>query len=153
MNKEAFFKNFGGICVYAFFGTFISAMFIGGMLSAFGAADGVFKLSSSECFAFGALISATDPVSVLAIMKDMNANENLYALIFGESIFNDAITIVLYKTIVRLKGEDPGAVAFFESLGLFLLIFIGSFVIGVVVAFATSYVLKRINVSNPENRQ
>jgi len=52
--------------------------------------------SWKECFAFGSLISATDPVSVLAIFKEMDADENLYAIIFGESIFNDAIALVMY---------------------------------------------------------
>lgn len=50
-----------------------------------------------ECFAFGAVVSATDPVSVLAIFKEMNANKVLYSLIFGESILNDALAITLYR--------------------------------------------------------
>jgi len=46
--------------------------------------------------AFASLISATDPVSVLAIFKELNADIDLYSMIFGESIFNDAIGIVMY---------------------------------------------------------
>jgi len=52
------------------------------------------------------LISATDPVAVLAIFKAMDADENIYALVFGESIFNDAISIVMYKTVEKM-GTDP----------------------------------------------
>ena len=54
-----------------------------------------------EAFAFGSLISATDPVSVLAIFKEMDADVNLYAIVFGESIFNDAIGIVMYQTVMQ----------------------------------------------------
>ena len=87
--------------MYAFSGTLISAVVVGSLIYAIG---GIFAnvpgLSLSESFAFGALISATDPVSVLAIMKDMGTDKRLFNLVFGESIFNDAVTIVLYRTIM-----------------------------------------------------
>jgi NhaP-type Na+/H+ or K+/H+ antiporter len=54
------------------------------------------KFTWKESFAFGSLISATDPVSVIAIFKEMNADANLFAIVFGESIFNDAVAIVMY---------------------------------------------------------
>lgn len=44
---------------------------------------------------FGALISATDPLTVLAIFNDLHVDVNLYALVFGESVLNDAVAIVL----------------------------------------------------------
>lgn len=59
-----------------------------------------------DSFAFGSLISATDPVAVLAIFKEMDADENLYSIVFGESIFNDAIGIVMYETV---KGMGANA--------------------------------------------
>jgi NhaP-type Na+/H+ or K+/H+ antiporter len=52
------------------------------------------------------LISATDPVAVLAIFKAMDADENIYALVFGESIFNDAISIVMYKTVEKMGTDE-----------------------------------------------
>ncbi len=54
------------------------------------------EFTLKEAFAFGALISATDPVSVLAIFKEMDADLNLYTIVFGESVFNDAVAIVMY---------------------------------------------------------
>lgn len=63
-----------------------------------------------ESWLFGSLISATDPVAVLAIFKQMDADENLYSIVFGESIFNDAISIVMYNTVAKL-GQDPSKTA------------------------------------------
>ena len=58
-----------------------------------------------DSFAFGSLISATDPVAVLAIFKELDADENLYSIVFGECIFNDAIGIVMYQTVIGM-GKD-----------------------------------------------
>ena len=48
-----------------------------------------------ESFAFGSLISAVDPVATLAIFHALNVDQVLYMLVFGESILNDAVSIVL----------------------------------------------------------
>lgn len=45
-------------------------------------------------------------MSVLAIFKEMDANVNLYAIVFGESIFNDAISMVMYDTVITAGGKD-----------------------------------------------
>ena len=49
----------------------------------------------NDCLLFGAIISATDPVTILAIFHDLNVDVDLYALVFGESVLNDAVAIVL----------------------------------------------------------
>lgn len=41
------------------------------------------------------MISATDPVSTLALFSSMNADQDLYAILFGESVLNDAVSIIL----------------------------------------------------------
>lgn len=46
---------------------------------------------------FGSLISATDPVTVLAVFHDLRVDYDLYSLVFGESVLNDAVAIVLYR--------------------------------------------------------
>ena len=55
-----------------------------------------YPFTMKESWVFGSLISAPDPVAVLAIFKEMDADEDLYAVVFGESIFNDAIGIVMF---------------------------------------------------------
>lgn len=51
---------------------------------------------------FGALISATDPVTVLAVFHDLRVDFDLYSLVFGESVLNDAVAIVLYRLATML---------------------------------------------------
>lgn len=100
--------------------------------------------SWKEAFAFGSLISATDPVSVLAVFKSMDADENLFAIVFGESIFNDAIALVMFDTVM-LVGEDgkPAGQELIDAIGSFFLIFTGSLLIGAVSALLIAFVLKR----------
>jgi sodium/hydrogen exchanger 8 len=143
MNKKYFMKNFGTILMYSFLGTFIAVFSTSFMTWLFGEIGIAKKFTWQEAFAFGALISATDPVSVLAIFKEMDADHDLYAIIFGESIFNDAIAIVMYNIVMQSgTGESFGD----EMLGgffAFLLIFTGSIFIGGAFALLIAFVLKR----------
>ncbi len=51
--------------------------------------------------AFGAIISATDPVAIIAVFSSLGVNKDLYMNVFGESVLNDAVAMVLYNTICR----------------------------------------------------
>lgn len=103
-----------------------------------------------EAFSVGATLSATDPVTILAIFNLYKVEPKLYTVIFGESILNDAIAIVLFETAQRYKdGSAAGNLTFltlFEAIGIFLLVFLGSLVIGVVVGIGTALVLKYVLV-------
>jgi NhaP-type Na+/H+ or K+/H+ antiporter len=95
-----------------------------------------------DSWAFGSLISTTDPVAVLAIFKQMDIDENLFAIVFGESIFNDAIGIVMYDS-VKSMGNDENMSTFQEILTAikrFLIIFIGSIVIGAIIALIVAFI-------------
>lgn len=60
------------------------------------------QLSMLDCIVFGSVLSSTDPVTILAIFHQMRVDPKLYAIIFGESILNDSVAIVLFK-YVRLQ--------------------------------------------------
>ena len=82
----------------------------------------------------------------------MNADINLYTIIFGESIFNDAIGIVMYREILKEDFADENVLYdSIQTIASFLVIFIGSFLIGVVSALIISYIIKRqAQAPNPE---
>lgn len=97
MERKSFFKNFGSILMFAVFGTAISAILTSVLIFLAGAIGIATELCFLDTLAFGAFISATDPVAVLAIFKEMkDTDPNLYALIFGESILNDAISLIMF---------------------------------------------------------
>mmetsp|Transcript_25620 Transcript_25620/g.39421 ORF Transcript_25620/g.39421 Transcript_25620/m.39421 type:complete len:139 (+) Transcript_25620:320-736(+) len=106
MEKKPFIRNIGTVLTYSFVGTFIAIIFSSSMFYMTGSLGITYEFTMKESWSFGSLISATDPVAVLAIFKQMDADENLYAIVFGESIFNDAISIVMYKTITNLGTDD-----------------------------------------------
>lgn len=88
------------------------------------------------------MISATDPVAVIAIFSELNADVNLHSIIFGESIFNDAIGIVMYETVKDLGSGSFGG----EILGAvskFTIIFGGSLLIGMASALLVAFIQKR----------
>jgi len=92
----------------------------------------------------GATLSATDPVTILAIFNAYQVDPKLYTVIFGEAILNDAIAIVLFETAQKYRAAGHGIRAFsiFESIGTFLFVFFGSLVIGLVIGMVTSLLLK-----------
>nr|XP_023656647.1 sodium/hydrogen exchanger 7 isoform X2 [Paramormyrops kingsleyae] len=152
LKKRHFFRNLGSIITYAFLGTAISCFVIGNLMY------GVVKLMQvvgqltdkfyyTDCLFFGAVISATDPVTVLAIFNELHADVDLYALLFGESVMNDAVAIVLSSSIVAYQpiganSHTFDASAFFKSVGVFLGIFSGSFAMGAVTGVVTALVTK-----------
>ncbi|XP_041128467.1 sodium/hydrogen exchanger 7-like isoform X1 [Polyodon spathula] len=152
LKKRHFFRNLGSILAYAFLGTALSCFVIGNLMY------GVVKLMQAvgqlsdrfyytDCLFFGAIISATDPVTVLAIFNELGADVDLYALLFGESVLNDAVAIVLSSSIVAYQPSGGNshtfdAAAFFKSVGVFLGIFSGSFAMGAVTGVVTALVTK-----------
>ncbi|KAI3745311.1 hypothetical protein L1987_58422 [Smallanthus sonchifolius] len=85
----------------------------------------MYRLPLVECLMFGALISATDPVTVLSIFQELGTDMNLYALVFGESVLNDAMAISLYRTMSLVKSNSSGQ-NFFLIIVRFLETFVGS---------------------------
>lgn len=53
--------------------------------------------SPKEALLFGSLLSATDPVATLAVLGQLKVEPQLYSIIFGESVLNDAVAIVLFQ--------------------------------------------------------
>ena len=108
----------------------------------------------TECLLFGAMIAATDPITVLAIITDLQVDVDLYALIFGESIFKDAVAIVLYRAVENYLAYQPIAKREFDlysfvwALNSFFSIFFGSLFIGCGVACTNALVTKLTKIGS-----
>lgn len=147
LHQANFFRNIGTILTFAFAGTFISAVVLGVVLWLYTRIpfEGL-SLSFVEAISVGATLSATDPVTILAIFTTYKVDPKLYTIIFGESILNDAIAIVLFETAQRYKEGNGkgtlGPLSLLEGTGIFLAVFFSSLLIGVVVGIATALGLK-----------
>ncbi|KAF5326457.1 hypothetical protein D9611_000965 [Ephemerocybe angulata] len=143
LKQENFFRNFGSIIVFAFGGTFISAVGVGVLVHiySFLGIEGM-DLSLVECLAFGSTLSATDPVTILAIFNQYKVDPKLYTVIFGESLLNDAVSIVMYETLSKFHGEEVYLGSIFHGIGIFLISFALSTLLGVTFGLLMSLLLK-----------
>ncbi|KAI5711407.1 hypothetical protein M8J76_013935 [Diaphorina citri] len=150
LKRKYFFKNLGAILTFALIGTTISSFVIGTLMYVF--LQLVPNLKSGFTFLdslyFGALISPTDPLTILAIFNDLKVDVNLYALVFGESVLNDAVAIVLSGAIQnygeRYQSGTGGfeANAFLLAVGDFIGIFSLSLFIGAIMGCLTAFLTK-----------
>ncbi|KAL4707683.1 hypothetical protein ACJJTC_014864 [Scirpophaga incertulas] len=151
LHKGNFFQNIGSILLFAIVGTAISAFVIGAGIYLLGLAQVVYKLSFVESFAFGSLISAVDPVATVAIFHALDVDPVLNMLVFGESILNDAVAIVL--TTAVLDSTDPimsTGEAILSAINRFWLMFFASAGIGVLFALVSALLLKHVDLrKNP----
>uniref|UniRef100_K1R728 Sodium/hydrogen exchanger n=1 Tax=Magallana gigas TaxID=29159 RepID=K1R728_MAGGI len=115
-----------------------------------GAMGTVSQIPAIQIFVFSSLIVAVDPVAVLAVFTEVGINPTLYFLVFGESLLNDGVTVVLYnvmQTYNRLQAEGGTIDATQVVLGIvkFFIVVIGGLVIGILVGCLSALLTKFTN--------
>ncbi|KAI9144793.1 Sodium/hydrogen exchanger family-domain-containing protein [Paraphysoderma sedebokerense] len=146
MKKVSFFKNFGVITSLALIGTLFSTFVTAFIIWLIGRV--VFEISFLESMIFGSLLSATDPVSVLATFSEMPISKHINIIIFGESALNDAVAIIFYRVVVGFAAPtaelNAGTffLAFFSALG----VFVGSMIIGFTFGMIGAKISKHIDM-------
>ncbi|XP_053497818.1 sodium/hydrogen exchanger 1b isoform X3 [Ictalurus furcatus] len=150
-----FSENMGSILALAVLGTLWNSVFVGlvlyGVCNVIGVQMGGVNLLS--CLLFGSISSAVDPVAVLAVFEEIHINELLHILVFGESLLNDAVTVVLYHLLEEFAGRD--SVEFSDALlGVlsFLVVALGGIMVGMVygiMSAVTSRFTSRSRVIEP----
>jgi NhaP-type Na+/H+ or K+/H+ antiporter len=140
MRRRVFFANIDSILIFAFLGTIANTFAFAALIYAFGLL--LLPLSFLDCLIFGSIISATDPVTVLAIFKQLSADYDLYANVFGESVLNDAVAIVLYRAMVSFLSVDVTAASVAWAVFQFMLIFLLSLMIGVAIGLWSALLFK-----------
>lgn len=85
-------------------------------------AFGVQDINLQENLLFASIISAVDPVAVLSVFEDVSVNEQLYIVVFGECLFNDAVTVVSVERLLEASVTRSllQLVACFWASGLLL---------------------------------
>jgi len=119
---------------------------VGLLISAFMIAGAVHWASGMPfvvCLLLGAILSATDPVAVVAIFKDLGAPKRLAILVEGESLFNDATAIVLFNILVAMIIGAAEADLVGGSLG-FLKVFLGGIIVGYLMARLFAWMISKV---------
>ncbi|KAA1246810.1 sodium:proton antiporter [Aquimarina sp. RZ0] len=139
------------ILLFATLGVLISTFIVGGLT--FGAAQFIgIELSFLHALLFGALISPTDPIAVMAILKKATIAKSLGIKIEGESLFNDGIGVVVFSGILILTGmgEHHGEGSIGSEIGkLFLEEAVGGIVYGALLGFIGYQGIKSVK-ENPQ---
>uniref|UniRef100_A0A9J8DAI4 Sodium/hydrogen exchanger n=1 Tax=Cyprinus carpio carpio TaxID=630221 RepID=A0A9J8DAI4_CYPCA len=143
MPNKLFFSNLGAILIYAIFGTCWNAATVG--LSLWGCYEagvmGNLDIGLLQFLLFGSLIAAVDPVAVIAVFEEVHVNEVLFILVFGESLLNDGVTVVLYNVFdafVALGGPRIDAAEIFKGIFSFVVVAFGGSFLGIGFAILLS---------------
>ena len=143
INWRDFKRQRWEIFVLAIFSTLASAFLVAWLSYLLLNGLGV-QIPFKYCFLFGALISPTDPIAVLAMLTDMKAPKKLAVIIAGESLFNDGVGIVIFITIYQIvfSGTTPTV---HSTLILFSQQALGGLAYGFALGFSCNYLMRGIS--------
>eukprot|EP00808_Paulinella_micropora_P002064 g64387.t1 len=151
LNKRAFFANLGSITLHAVLGSVFTTLVVGYGL--FGMAkSGAVPLDSNnvlECLTVGALLAATDTVTLKNILRwrpgSTKRRKVLYHITFGEAVLNNAVAIVLYQILLR-QSESGGDMSSFriviDLVLKFIKICVFSVLCGLAIGLLAAWALK-----------
>jgi len=108
----------------------------------------LFSVDLVTALLFGALISATDPVAVIALFQELGTPQRLTVLVEGESLMNDASAIVLFSILLGLAlAGDSASFGFVAALLQFIEVFFGGIAVGAVMGFFVCSLISRMRLS------
>jgi len=130
------------IFTYATVSVVLSAFFISALLYYIAPLIGI-KIPYLYCLLFGTLISPTDPIVVLGVLKQANVPKRIENKITGESLFNDGVAVVMFAVVLKLATDHTFDPSFNGITKLFLLEAGGGVFLGVLLGWVTSEMMKK----------
>lgn len=132
--------DLGVISLLAVGGTFLGTLMVGGAVMQ------TLGVPLAAALAFGALISATDPVAVISFFRNLGVSKQLSLLVEGESLFNDGAAIVLFNLALTMGILGASAFGPLEALQEFLIVSVGGLAVGLVLGYIVSaLILKNVD--------
>ena len=143
LDARALLKNLVPVLVLAIFGMLVSVVLVGvGVGWSLG-------LPLVVALLFGSLISATDPVAVVSLFKELGVSKRLNILVEGESLMNDATAIVLFNILLIMLVQDSFSYADgLQAIGQFFKVFLGGVLVGTCIGLVMSELLVRLYHGN-----
>ena len=139
LDKEKF-----PVIIFSTVGVILSTFIIGTMMYYLLIFFGL-NVNFIYCLLFGALISPTDPIAVLGILKSINIPKSLEMKITGESLFNDGVAVVIFLTIFEITQSGIDNASFASISGLLLQEAGGGMLFGALLGYAGYFLLKSID--------
>ena len=144
MPRMAFSVNIVSILTFAVFGTIINCFMLAGSLYGVGLSNLSPALPFLELLMYCAIISAVDPVAVIAVFQELNVNMSLYIVEFGESLLNDGVSLVLYQIFQAMLQNKQLSTQALGWLGLvkFVWIMMIGTLVGLLCGFIGAFLVK-----------
>ncbi len=134
----------GPIMVFSTLSVIISTVVVGSVLY-FLLHFMKFDLPFIYCLLFGALISPTDPIAVLSILKNANVPKSLETKIAGESLFNDGVAVVIFAVILQLAQDPTNDLTLPHVSWLLIKEALGGFILGTVLGIGASKAMQKVD--------
>ncbi len=132
------------ILAFSTLGVLVSTFLVGSMMF-YGLQLIDLQLPFIQCLLFGALISPTDPIAVLGILKQAGVPKKLETKIVGESLFNDGVGVVVFLTIYQFAAPSKESIGAVDILELFGVEVIGGILLGLLIGWITYRLMKSID--------
>jgi CPA1 family monovalent cation:H+ antiporter len=136
LDLEQLMREKLAVCLFSVAGTVLSFFLVAALMALVSG----FQIPWMECLLFGALISPTDPIAVLEMLRRVGISKSIEAQLAGESLFNDGVGAVLFLTLLEVAhghAPTPASVA-----GLLLLQAGGGILVGLLAAWVTSHLMR-----------
>jgi len=134
----------GPIMVFSTLSVIISTVVVGSVLY-FLLHFMKFDIPFIYCILFGALISPTDPIAVLSILKNANVPKSLETKIAGESLFNDGVAVVIFAVILQLAQDPVNDLTLTHVSWLLVKEALGGFILGTILGIGASNAMRKVD--------